>query len=124
MKILIVCGAGASSTFVALRVRRTAAARGLAVDVAAGTVCLDRSRSGRVDFHPAVAAAHAAPYLPVDGVVRLDVLVDTSSVEVFAGAGEVSLTDLVFPAPESDGVAVFAEGGACRVRSVEVTRIG
>lgn len=37
MKILIVCGAGASSTFVALRVRRTAAGRGLAVDVAAGT---------------------------------------------------------------------------------------
>lgn len=37
MKILIVCGAGASSTFVALRVRRTAAERGIAVEVAAGS---------------------------------------------------------------------------------------
>lgn len=37
MKILIVCGAGASSTFVALRVRRTAAGRGLAVDASAGS---------------------------------------------------------------------------------------
>jgi levanase len=45
-------------------------------------------------------------------------------VEVFTGAGEVSLTDLVFPSPASDGVVVFAEGGPCRVRSVEVTRIG
>ena len=36
MKILVVCGAGASSTFVALRMRRTAAARGLDLVVAAG----------------------------------------------------------------------------------------
>lgn len=93
-------------------------------DVATGTVCLDRSRSGRVDFHPTVAAAHAAPYRPVDGAVELDVLVDTTSVEVFAGAGEVSLTDLVFPSPESTGVVVFTEGGSCRVLSVEVTHIG
>jgi PTS system cellobiose-specific IIB component len=37
MKILIVCGAGASSTFVAHRMRRTAAERGLAVDISAGS---------------------------------------------------------------------------------------
>ena len=37
MKILIVCGAGASSTFVALRLRRTAAERGLDLSVAAGS---------------------------------------------------------------------------------------
>lgn len=37
MKILIVCGAGASSTFVALRVRKSAALRGLDVVVSAGS---------------------------------------------------------------------------------------
>jgi PTS system cellobiose-specific IIB component len=36
MKILVVCGAGASSTFVAQRLRRAAQARGLAWDAAAG----------------------------------------------------------------------------------------
>ena len=36
MKIMVVCGAGASSTFVAHRMRRSAAARDLAVDIAAG----------------------------------------------------------------------------------------
>ena len=36
MKILIICGAGASSTFVAHRVRRTAGERGIEVEVAAG----------------------------------------------------------------------------------------
>ena len=37
MKIMVVCGAGASSTFVALRMRRTAAERHLAVEISAGT---------------------------------------------------------------------------------------
>lgn len=37
MKILVVCGAGASSTFVAHRVRRTAAERGVDVDISAGS---------------------------------------------------------------------------------------
>ncbi|MDJ0324098.1 PTS sugar transporter [Cryobacterium sp. PH31-AA6] len=37
MRILVVCGAGASSTFVALRMRQTAVARGLALDVSAGS---------------------------------------------------------------------------------------
>lgn len=37
MRILVVCGAGASSTFVAQRVRRAAHARGLAYTAVAGT---------------------------------------------------------------------------------------
>lgn len=36
MKILVICGAGASSTFMAQRVRRAAADRGIEVSVAAG----------------------------------------------------------------------------------------
>ncbi len=38
MEILVVCGAGASSTFVALRLRRAAAARGLDVTARAGSL--------------------------------------------------------------------------------------
>lgn len=38
MEILVVCGAGASSTFVALRVRRSAADRGLELTVRAGSL--------------------------------------------------------------------------------------
>jgi PTS system cellobiose-specific IIB component len=37
MRILVVCGAGASSTFVAQRLRRAASAAGLDWDTAAGT---------------------------------------------------------------------------------------
>ena len=37
MKIVVVCGAGASSTFVAVKLRSAAAARGLQADVTAGS---------------------------------------------------------------------------------------
>jgi PTS system cellobiose-specific IIB component len=37
MKILVVCGAGASSTFVALKLRKTASRRGVDVTVEAGS---------------------------------------------------------------------------------------
>lgn len=89
-------------------------------EVATGSLTVDRTRSGVVDFHPSVAAVHAAPYRPDDGVVRLEVLVDSSSVEVFAGRGEVVVTDLVFPAADSAGLQVFAEGGRAVIRSLEV----
>lgn len=38
MEILVVCGAGASSTFVALRIRRAASARGLDITARAGSI--------------------------------------------------------------------------------------
>ncbi|MFF2050756.1 PTS sugar transporter subunit IIB [Leifsonia sp. NPDC058194] len=38
MKIVVVCGAGASSTFVAVKLRNAAAARGIPVTVEAGSV--------------------------------------------------------------------------------------
>jgi fructan beta-fructosidase len=90
------------------------------VDAVAGAVVLDRTRSGTTDFHPGFPAVHTAPLPPGDGPVRLEVVVDQSSVEVFVGDGEVVLTDLVFPGPDSTGIEVFAEGGTAVVRRLEV----
>ena len=86
---------------------------------ASGTVGLDRTASGD-DVHPAFAAVHTAP-LPVGpGPVRLEVVVDVASVEVFVGDGELTLTDQVFPGPASTGIAVFAEDGTAHLRHLEV----
>ena len=47
MRIIVVCGAGASSTFIAHRIRRAAAARGLSVRAQASSVAgLDEVLSG------------------------------------------------------------------------------
>ena len=65
--------------------------------------------------------AHRSPAgFGVGGVVRLEVVVDESSVEVFVGDGEVVLTDQVFPGAASDGLAVFADGGTAVLRRLVV----
>ncbi|NUT91687.1 MAG: glycoside hydrolase family 32 protein [Saccharothrix sp.] len=84
-------------------------------DSGARELYVDRTRSGQVGFSADFPGVQRVRLDPVDGRVRLRVLVDRSSVEVFGGAGEVVITDLVFPGAGSDGVRVFAEGGAARV---------
>jgi fructan beta-fructosidase len=81
-------------------------------DAASSRLFVDRTRSGRSDFHPAFAGRHWGPLALEDGLLRLRVLVDRSSVEVFGGDGRTVISDRIFPRPTSRGVAVFAEGGA------------
>ncbi|MFI7407248.1 GH32 C-terminal domain-containing protein [Streptomyces sp. NPDC049627] len=73
---------------------------------------VDRTRSGAVDFHNSFATGvQTAPLMPENGRVKLRILVDRSSVEVFGGSGEAVITDQIFPDPAGTGVEVFAEGG-------------
>jgi fructan beta-fructosidase len=91
----------------------------IGIDPRAGQLFIDRTRSGEAGFHKAFAGRQTAP-LPIEnGRVRLHVFVDWSSIEVFAANGEVVITDQIFPAPESDGVAVYARGGTARLVSLE-----
>lgn len=89
-------------------------------DVAAGAVFVDRTNAGDASFHPEFAARHAGPLAVENGRVRLHVFVDWSSVEVFGGRGQTTITDQIFPDPESDGVALFAVGGTARLVSLDV----
>lgn len=86
----------------------------IGVDRARGELYVDRTRAGDASFSPVFAARHVAPLRVAGNRVRLRVLVDWSSVEVFADGGRAVLTDQVFPRPESDGVALFASGGTAR----------
>jgi fructan beta-fructosidase len=92
-------------------------------DVERGTLYVDRRASGRVDFHPSFAAVHHAPVVARDGAVTITVLVDTTSVEVFAGLGECVITDQVFPDAESRGLAVFAEHGTGTLLELSISRL-
>lgn len=85
---------------------------------------VDRTRSGVDDFSPGFAGVHRAPLEPRDGKVRIRILLDWSSVEVFGGAGEAVITDLIFPDSDSDGVELFAEGGTARLDRLELRRLG
>lgn len=84
-------------------------------DVEAGQLYLDRRRSGATAFSERFGDLQwvTTPRGP-DGTVRLEVVVDTCSVEVFAAGGAISLTALVFPPDGATGINVFAERGAAR----------
>ena len=93
----------------------------IGVNSRAAAVCVDRTRSGAVGFSPHFAGRHSAS-LVVDnsgGPICLHVIVDATSVEVFADGGRAVLTDQIFPAPASRGVRLFANGAAARLRSLE-----
>jgi fructan beta-fructosidase len=84
-------------------------------DAAADSVFVNRRDAGADDFHEAFPARDGAPLAPRNGRVALHVFVDHSSVEVFANDGARVLTHRIFPAPESDGVSLVAEGGTARL---------
>lgn len=88
-------------------------------DAVAGTVYIDRSKSGDASFNSSFAARHTAPLPLRTGTVELRIVVDTSSVMVFAG-NEVVLTDQIFPQPSSNGVALFAVGGAATLKELTI----
>jgi levanase len=85
---------------------------------------VDRTRSGTADFSTTFPGVQRAPLKAKDGKVRLRILVDRSSVEVFGGSGEAVITDLIFPDPDSRGVKVFAEHGSVKLDHARVWHLG
>lgn len=84
------------------------------------TLFVDRTRSGQEAFDSEFPAVHMAELEPIDGVVRLHILVDRSSIEVFANDGLVTMTDLIFPDSSSIELELFVDGGEVRANSLEV----
>jgi fructan beta-fructosidase len=92
-------------------------------DVGAGEVFVDRRRSGNIGFHPDFPGRHAGPLALEGGRLRLHVLVDRSSVEVFAGGGRTVITQRIFPHPASQGVEAWAEGGTATLVALDAWRL-
>ncbi|MGO4298956.1 GH32 C-terminal domain-containing protein [Leifsonia sp. RAF41] len=94
---------------------------GVSYDTATKTLSLDRTHAGNVDFNPAFPSADSA-VVPLDhGLLRLELYLDKTSIETFAQNGRASLTDLVFPGPGSNGVALTAAGGTAGLVLLTVT---
>jgi fructan beta-fructosidase len=94
-------------------------------DPARGRLAVDRTRSGLVGFHRAFAGRHEAPLRVVDGRVRLRLLLDASSVEVFAQDGEVVITDLVLPTTTMRALGLSARGtGTPAVDGITLHELG
>jgi fructan beta-fructosidase len=87
------------------------------IDRQRGTVFVDRSRSGFTPDDALFATRREAPCAGVatGRAVRLHVLLDRSSVELFVEDGEVVITEQIFPGDESLDVRLYAQGGMARM---------
>ena len=96
------------------------------VDISTGRIFVDRTRSGKTDWSPEFPARVSAPLKHAqDNSIPIEIVVDNSSIEVFAEDGETVLTDLIYPAATSQGIAFFATAtppgsGPALVRNVEL----
>ncbi|MDP8980309.1 MAG: glycoside hydrolase family 32 protein [Acidobacteriota bacterium] len=79
-------------------------------DVKRQELFVDRTHSGVVDFSGQFPARTVAR-LEARGSLEVDIVVDRSSVEVFAQQGRVAMTNLVFPLAGSSGVEFYSRGG-------------
>ena len=57
----------------------------------------------------------SAPLLLTKGKLQLHILVDASSVEVFANGGRISMSTVTFPSASQTGISLFAKGGTAKL---------
>jgi sucrose-6-phosphate hydrolase SacC (GH32 family) len=85
---------------------------------------VDRNASGNISYDSAAGGVHTATVQAgANGEVKLRVLVDVCSLEVFGGEGEAVISNLIFPDVSADGVSLEVSGGSVALGSVEVWEV-
>ncbi|ADX71906.1 levanase [Pseudarthrobacter phenanthrenivorans] len=100
-------------------------------DAGAAALTVDRGSAGREDFTRYFAGSEAdnstAPWpsklVGSERRVKVRILVDASSVEVFGGDGTSAVTSLIYPDPSATGLSFAADGGNARLVSVKVHQL-
>ena len=85
---------------------------------------LDRTRSGNVGFHKKFAGTAGAPLRLIDGRLKLQLFVDTSSVEVFVNDGETVQTSLMLPSAGARRLGLRVVQGELRQVNLRAWKLG
>lgn len=92
-------------------------------DVNKQSLFINREESGNVVFNEAFASIESAPLKLENGLIKLNILVDQSVVEVFASDGYRVITDQVFPEAGQEGMQLYSLGGKTRLVKMEMYKI-
>jgi fructan beta-fructosidase len=92
-------------------------------DVNVKQLFVDRTKSGNTAFNAKFPSRTVAPLHIGTEPLELHIFVDRSSVEVFSGHGETVLTNLVFPKPDSTGIAIETGGGSVDSIGVSIWKL-
>lgn len=88
-------------------------------DVKKQQLYLDRTNSGKI-ISPDFASVDKA-FLKIDNKrLRLKIVVDKMSVEVFANDGAVAITSLIFTDPKATAFSLFCKKGKIKVNSLKI----
>jgi len=91
---------------------------------AGATKCGFVVRGTEVSYDPAgqklTCLDKSAPLSPTDGTIRFELLVDRTSIEIFANDGEVYMPMGIIPPANNRSIQVLAEGGPVKVESLEL----
>ncbi len=83
----------------------------LGYDSAAKAWVIDRRQAGLASFNPQFAGRHSAPRQAVAAAADLQLVVDASSVELFADGGLSVMTSLVFPRQPYTSMSLASDDG-------------
>lgn len=89
-------------------------------DAAQQKLFFDRTKSGNVSFNKKFPSIEEAPVKLKAGKLKLKILVDKCSAEVFINDGETVISELVFPVKNEGGIQLFSEGGKAIFTNINV----
>jgi levanase/fructan beta-fructosidase len=113
-------GGSAPAGDVEFRIAGRAGATGTIVGYDAGQhqLYINKTQSGKD------TVVHYVPVQLVNGILTLEILVDRSSLEVFAADGARVYTTMIFPDAGAHGLTLLAKGGDFRVKELTIWNIG
>lgn len=79
-------------------------------DPASNRYFIDRVKAGISDFNKAFPAKHFSPCLSQNTSLSMKIILDKSSVELFADEGLTAMTDIFFPIGDMNKIEVHAAG--------------
>src|SRR5699024_2854592 len=89
-------------------------------DVSEKELFVDNKKFEQVQFQEKFAnRVQTVPLKAKNGSITLEILVDRSSVEVFANNGERVITDRIFPDSSSQGIEFLSSGGAIKINQLD-----
>jgi fructan beta-fructosidase len=83
----------------------------------------DGSTDRAVTYDRAAQTLYGAPLAPVNGRVKMRVLVDRGQLEIFGGDGRLSVSDNVNFDSSARGIQAYAEGGSVRLVSLTMHEV-
>ncbi|EED15737.1 exoinulinase InuD [Talaromyces stipitatus ATCC 10500] len=93
-------------------------------DFATKELFIDRTQSGDISFDGTFPDIYYAPLAADDkGQINLEIYVDWSSVEVFGGQGETTITTQIFPNDIASYAQIFSTGGSTQNVRVSINNI-